>query len=147
MARRTGLRYERTARMRRVQVVGEITDWTRFAIESVRAAGKDIAHVDDDKIESIDHEDLVVLVPDEEEQVSASIGELLTQLGPVRIVVMDSREDYRRAGDAMRACAVGYETRPWNRRELLRLLEEYAHTLAPEVDSIERRFGQWREAV
>ncbi len=139
--------------MGRIILVGAPESWERFAREALEAAGKSTVSLPQDKIldstlgRTISRNDLMIFSPSEGHLPSSDLGMLFRAFGPLRILVVDSHEDYTRAGDALRGCAVGYEVRPWNEERLVRLVEDYQSEEPPDPYTLDRRFGPCRAAL
>lgn len=135
--------------MRRVILVGTSDRWEHFAEMALRLEELEPVHFLPEQLLDpafpirIDDQDLMLLSPLEGQRPSVLLERLFQKLGPVRVVVVDSRADYARLGDALRACAVAYAPRPWNREELLKLIEDNRDRELPHPVTLDRRFGPW----
>lgn len=126
--------------MGKIVLVGK-NDWTRFAHNVLRAKGVSTVRRSEQNPGKVSAQDLVVLSAGPEGSPSSKMGDLFRKLGPLRILVMDARDDFRRAGDAARAHAVGYEPQSWDRDKLLEIIAQYEGAKPPDEGAIERRFG------
>ncbi len=139
--------------MGRIILIGAPEPWERFASMALREAGLDVRSLPHEEFlestlaQTITGRDLMVVSPPGDQLPSTELGPLFRHLGPVRVLVVDRRADYSRAGDAMRGGAVGYGATPWNREGLLQLVGSCISKEPPDRTAIDRRFGAWRTAA
>jgi DNA-binding NtrC family response regulator len=139
--------------MGKIILVGTPEPWGNFATKTLQQAGLEVRalpqadFLDSTLARSLTRRDLLVVSPGADQLPSEELGPLLRHLGPVRILVLDGRADYSRAGDAYRGGAVGYSAIPLNREGLLELVRSCADREPPDRITIDRRFGAWRQAA
>jgi hypothetical protein len=139
--------------MNKIVMVGVPESWAHFARPILEKMARLFSFQDEQELlssalaQQVTSDDLMVLSPTEGRPPSSELAALFRRLGPVRVLVVDGRFDYARLGDAMRGCAVGYEERPWDREQLIQLIDTYGNQEPPDQYAIDRRFGSWRVAV
>lgn len=139
--------------MGRIVLIGTPEPWGCFASTTLREHGLDVRSLPQEEFldstlaRTITSRDLMVVSPPGDQLPSAELSSLFRHLGPVRVLVVDRRAHYSRAGDALRGGAVGYGALPWNREGLLELVNSCAGKEPPDRIAIDRRFGEWRTAA
>lgn len=124
----------------RIVLVGD-NSWTDFAASTLREVGEATVVYPEDSPGAMTCQDLVILSPSTDHLPSQTIGLLMSARGPLRILVVDVRADYARAGDAARACAIGYQLCTWNRQHLIDAIDCHRQARLPDEGAIARRFG------
>jgi len=123
--------------------------WWSFASSVLEQAGRQTLSLPPGflnlaPISPLSREDLFLVSPAEGSLPSDCLAELFAKLGPVRVVIIDGRLDFARAGDATRGCAVGYVAQPWSPETLLNLVRTHQDREPPDRFALDRRFGEWR---